>query len=289
MKLPATRRVRAGDGASIAYRSIEARGDAPTFILAHATGFCGAVWAPVVDRLTQAAPGSGVVVVDQRSHGASETSPSPHDWWDIGRDLLAVIGDVAPAGPCVGVGHSGGGAGVVLAELTAPGSFSAMVLVEPILPPPPFVRDPDLPIAVRAAGRRRWFPSREAALRRWGQRPPFAEWEEEALEGYLACGLVDGDDPETGERGVVLACSPEDEFEWFLGGHEHGAWDRLGELEPRALVMAGTGSDTHADGYADAIAARIPRGAVQMVAGADHFVPMTHPAVVARAAVDLSR
>ncbi len=279
----------AGDGIAIAYHVETASGDAPTFVFAHATGFCAAVWAPVLAGVRTLLPDAGIVAVDQRSHGASQTAAHPFDWWDIGSDLLAVLADAGTTSQLVGVGHSGGGAGVALAELAAPGTFAAMLLIEPILLPPPFERRQDLPIALRAERRRRWFPSRDAARTRWVARPPFASWTDEAFAGYLAHGLVDGRDDETGADGVVLACTPEDEAEWFRAGDEHGGWARCGELGVPAVIMAGTDSDTHGGGLADAIATRIPNATLRMVDGADHFVPMTHPTVVAEAAVALSR
>lgn len=51
-----------------------------------------------------------LVFYDQRSHGASERSPSEHCTIDqLGRDLDAVLRAVAPSGPVVLVGHSMGG------------------------------------------------------------------------------------------------------------------------------------------------------------------------------------
>lgn len=283
------RRAIAGDGTAIAYHLEPVSAGAPTFVFAHATGFCAAVWAPVLSRLRELVPGSGIVAADQRSHGASDSSEHPFDWWDIGADLLAVLADVAVTPPLVGVGHSGGGAGVALAELTAPGTFDAMLLIEPILLPPPFVRHPELSIAMRAERRRRWFPSRDVARSRWAGKPPFDKWVEAAFAGYLAHGLVDGRDEETGADGVVLACAPGDEAEWFWAGDEHGGWARCAELEVPAVIMAGTASDTHGDGLANAIADRMPQATVRMLDGADHFIPMTHPDVVAEAAADLIR
>lgn len=285
----AMRRVTAGDGTAIACHAEPAADDAPTFVFAHATGFCAAVWETVLTGVRTSVPTAGIVAVDQRSHGSSETSDHPFDWWNIGTDLLAVLAEVGATSPLIGVGHSGGGAGVALAEMTAPGTFAALLLIEPILLPPPFVRQADLPIAMRAERRRRWFASREEARVRWADRPPFVSWADGALAGYLAHGLVDGRDDDTGQEGVVLACTPEDEAEWFRAGGEHGGWARCGELVAPTVIMAGTDSDTHGNGLAEAIAARIPDATLQMIDGADHFLPMTHPNLVAEAAIALSR
>ena len=73
-----------------------------------------------------------VLAADQRGHGDSSTPPPPYDWWDLGRDLLAVVDACRlerPGGP----GPLSGAAALVLAELLRPGAFASLALVEPII------------------------------------------------------------------------------------------------------------------------------------------------------------
>ena len=268
------------DGVRIAYQARRAAPGAPTFVLAHATGFCGGVWRPVVAGLMTAVDGAGLIVVDQRAHGASQRSGHPFDWWDTGRDLLAVIRTEAASAPIIGIGHSGGGAGVALGAIIDPAVFDGLVLVEPIIPPPPHQRPHDTPIASSAERRRSWFPSRMAAGERWRQRLAFANWHRDAFDGYLSHGLVPGPHPETGEGGYVLSCAPDDEAEWFRSTWEHGGWDRLDELSCPVTIIAGTASETHGTGLAKAQADRIASADLTMVDGGSHFIPMEHPEIV---------
>ena len=281
------RRAEVRDGIEIAYHAKPSAEGAPTFVFAHATGFCGAVWEPVIAGIGSAVTGAGLVVIDQRAHGSSGRSSPPFDWWDIGRDVLDVLKAEVVDGPLIGVGHSGGGAGLLLAELDEPGSFAGVLAMEPIVPPPPFVRG-DPPIARNAARRRTWFPSRDSVRERLEARPPFIDWDPAALAGYLEHGFVPGRDPETGESGVVLACEAADEAEWFRAAAAHGGWDRLGEVGCPVVVLAGSDSVTHADGPPAEIADRLANGRLHMVERASHFIPMELPGLVVGEAVGLA-
>jgi len=242
----------------------------PGVVYAHATGFCKEVWDPIIAMM----PGAGALAIDQRGHGDSETPPPPFDWWDLGRDVVAAVATTGWSAP-IGVGHSSGAASLLMAELTRPGTFAALVLVEPIVFPPPYVRYEALPLALAAERRRRSFPSQEAARAGFVGRGPFAGWQDEALDAYVAHGFrsVDGE--------WVLKCLPEVEAECYRAATLHGAWDRLGEVSCPAVVVAGADSDSHPADFAAEQAARLGNGRVEIVAGATHFVPMEQPGVIA--------
>jgi pimeloyl-ACP methyl ester carboxylesterase len=281
------RRATVRDGTEIAYFAEAAAPGTPTFVFAHATGFCAAVWEPVLAGVRREMPNAGLVVVDQRAHGSSGASPHPFDWWDVGRDAIDVVATEGVDGPLVGVGHSAGGAGLLLAEILHPGSLAGIVAIEPIVPPPPYERR-DPPIARNAARRRSWFPSRDSVRERFVARPPFSQWDPAALDGYLAHGFIEGTDPETGKPGVVLACTASDEAEWFRSAYEHGGWGRLDEVACPVVVLAGSESMTHAEGPPEEIAARLGNVRLHMVERASHFIPMELPGLVGDEAVGLA-
>lgn len=241
-------------------------------VFVHATGFCKEVCQPVIDEVRRRTPGFRALAIDQRAHGDSTVPAVPFDWWDIGRDVVELVGDSRPA---IGVGHSAGGAALVLAELARPGTFSALVLAEPIIFPPPYGRFPDNPMAEAARRRKRFFADRDAAYSNFESKAAFAGWEPRALQAYVDGGFRDH------EGGVVLKCSPESEAEFFSVAMMHRAWDRLGEVEVPVLVVAGADSTTHQEPFLTELTAQMPHAEYKTVPDASHFVFMERPGAIA--------
>ncbi|MCP4303921.1 MAG: alpha/beta hydrolase [bacterium] len=262
----------ARDGIEIAYTEWGEPDVKPLVVFVHATGFCKELCEPVIDDLDSMVPELRGVAIDQRAHGDSGVPDRPFDWWDAGRDVVELCADATGV---IGVGHSAGGAALVLAELASPGLFSGLVLVEPIIFPPPYGRFPDNPMANGALRRRDRFTSREAAFSNWVSKLAFAGWEERAMRAYVRGGLSDDGDA------VVLKCSPESEAEFFTAATDHRAWDRLAEIDVPVLVIAGERSTTHQEPYLGELVERMPRAVAEVVPGASHFVWMERPHLVA--------
>ncbi len=264
--------------AGIARRVHDGRGAA--ILCVHATGFCKETWDPVVEELRGAGVGNPVVAVDQRGHGDTTRPAVPFDWWDLGRDageVAAALG--APL--ALGIGHSSGGAALIMAELLAPGTFAALLLVEPIVFPGPYVVHDPHPLSEGALRRRASFASPAEALANFRGKGPFAGWDDRALQAYVGGCLG----PE-GDR-WALKCRPDVEAAFYRHATVHAAWERLGEVATPAIVVAGEGSDTHPEAFARLQAERLGNARAQVVAGATHFVPMERPDAVAAAAAAL--
>lgn len=247
-------------------------GDDRTILLSHATGFCKELWDPVMAALR---PGPAVVRFDTRAHGDSGDPGPPYDWWDLGHDVLAVV--AATSGEhLLGVGHSAGGAALVLAELLAPGTFDALVLIEPIIFRGPARRVEGHPLTEGALRRRPQFSSLDSARANFSGKSAFSRWRSDAFDAYVRGGLRP-----VGDGGWELKCLPESEADFYRGALATGAWDRLHELTVPVTLVAGEHSETHTAGFLAAMAAEIQDVAVEVVAAATHFVPMEEPEAVA--------
>jgi pimeloyl-ACP methyl ester carboxylesterase len=252
-------------------------GDGAPVIMMHATGFHGRCWLPLAPALTGE---FSVWAVDQRGHGAAGKDPSGRydDWRPFVEDLFSVLEALGESG-WRGVGHSMGGAVLLLAEAEAPGTFVNLCCYEPVVFPA-VVHSPDgfgdrIPMAELARKRRASFPSRRAAIDNFASKPPFNRFDRGALDAYVNYGFVDQPDGT-----VTLACRREDEASVYEGAPSSGAWDRLGQVRAPVLVMGGQPTGDLVSQIVEDVARRLPRGGVRRFPDLSHFGPFENPDLV---------
>jgi pimeloyl-ACP methyl ester carboxylesterase len=244
----------------------------PDALFVHATGFCKELWRPVVRVVADGDPLFGYLAMDVRGHGDSDTSDVGYSWDLLARDVLAVLEGVAT--PPVGVGHSSGAAALARAEILAPDTFSALVLIEPILFPPPYVGYSG-PLVEGSLRRRRHFATRQDAIDRFGSRG-FRDWTDEVLGLYVDHGFAASGD------GLDLKCLPEVEAEVFIESGNVDTWDRLGEIDIPVTVVTAEHSDSHQDPHLSLLIDQFNDAAHIPIPGASHLAPMEVPDVVGR-------
>ena len=282
---------------------------AATLFFAHATVFCKEVWSACYGELDllAAAPSSSssrlpvtydCLALDFTGHGDSRERVAhmsrPLMWQEFTtRDVLEVLGGEGPEGgeegkasttattaaaggeqqrrPVVGVGHSMGGAALVLAELANPGLFDRLILLEPILPPPDrreaaesSVESAESPLATRARRRRGEWGSVAEARAYFESKPLFQQFDRRALDGYINGGLAEGGEEEEEEveeaggkvrkaekeknKRCVLKCTPTVEAETY-DGVGASVWDALHRIDCPVTLVVG-GQSQHLDGWA---------------------------------------
>jgi pimeloyl-ACP methyl ester carboxylesterase len=240
-------------------------------VFVHATGFCKELWLPVVNVLAADAPFRWTLI-DQRGHGESTPHPGPFHWHELALDVLKLI--PAESG-VVGVGHSSGGAALARAEALRPGTFSRLVLIEPIILPPPYERR-EIRLATGAARRRRSFPSRAEAFDRFAN-GAFASWNPEVLDLYIDHGFIDTED------GWTLRCDPTVEAEAYREGSNVDTWGRLRDIRCPVTVVIGSESDSLVRPHAADLTARFSDAELAALDGVGHLLPMESPERVAEA------
>jgi pimeloyl-ACP methyl ester carboxylesterase len=246
-------------------------------LFAHATGFHARVWEPVARRL---AGRVRCVALDLRGHGVAGTPEGlTFDWRGFGADVVAVLdAGVVPPAPVVGVGHSMGGAALVLAAAARPASFRGLWMFEPIVPPPGSLLSSDgpNPLAEGAARRRARFESIEAAIDNYASKRPLDALHPDALRAYVEGGFaVDGD------GSVVLRCRPAWEATTFRMARDSGAWDALSSIDVPVVVATGAEEPYAPSAFAAAIVADARHGRLSRHPELGHFGPLEDPDAMA--------
>ena len=272
-RLPST------DGVTLAVHDLG--GDGPPLLMAHATGFCGLVLAPLATHLTAR---FHCWTYDARGHGDTE-SPAGLDWnWSgFADDVLAVVDGLGLDRP-YGFGHSSGGAALLDAEARRPGTFAALWCYEPIVWPEVTeqLQASRRPLISGALKRRDHFPSRREAYDNFASKPPLESLDPKALRAYVDCGFVaDGE-------GVRLRCAPFVEAAIYRQGLVHDGFSRLHRVRCPVTVAHGGRSLAVEPGVAQAQVGELPHARLVTFPDLGHFGPLEGLATVA-AALDALR
>jgi pimeloyl-ACP methyl ester carboxylesterase len=266
------------DDGSVAYYDFADTGDfgdtGRTLLLAHATGFCGLVLEPLVRALD----GVHAVTLDERGHGAS---PRPvdgdYDWLGFAHDVLAVVDHLGLTRP-IAFGHSCGGAALLLAEASRPGTFAALYCFEPIVHTAgtPLAPNLDNPLSAGALRRRTTFASRADALANYAGKPPFDRLRGDVLERYVDNGFALMPDDR-----IVLRCRREDEAAVYARGLSHDAFARLAAVRCPVTLACGEATDAMRPELLARMAQALPHATVEVLPGLGHFGPLEDPDALA--------
>lgn len=207
-KEPVTRHIDAGD-ITLAYHEWSAAPDAPTLLIAHATGFHGRCY----DAVAAHFPEMRVIAVDMHGHGAS--TGEPLDEWQIIVDELVDLIDHLELKDGVAMGHSMGGHALLRTAAARPDAFSSLILFDPVVLAPQLYETglPGLSVDQMhpAAKRKAHFASPQEMIERFGSRDPYKLFRRDVFENYCRYGLT----PRDG-GGFELACAPEMEARMYM-------------------------------------------------------------------------
>jgi pimeloyl-ACP methyl ester carboxylesterase len=246
-------------------------------LLVHATGFHGYVWQPFASYLRE----HHAFAPDLRGHGDATTPLTGDFAWDgFADDVLAVV-DALGLAALDAVGHSKGGAALLLAETRQPGTFRSLYLYEPVVMPAPWASDAvgSNPLADGALRRRPVFDSRDAAYDHFAAKPPFSTLDPAALQAYVDHGFDDQPDGT-----VRLKCEPENESQVYRMAPRHNAFELLHEVLCPVTVARGGFADLGPAAVAQPVAEALPNGRLEVFEALGHFGPLEDPGAVADAA-----
>lgn len=244
-------------------------------LLCHATGFHARVW----DAVAACFPDRRCLALDFRGFGdSSPPLDGDFDWRGFGDDVLAVV-DHFGMEDVQAIGHSKGAAALLLAEEDRPGTFERLVCFEPIV----FPGAADVPAAENSLAsvsrrRRERFDSHDAAIERFGTKPPLGSLRRDVLESYVRHGFVEQPD-----GSVVLKADREHEARTYEQGSRHDGFARLGAVRCPVLVARGGDGEGPAM-LAPLVSEALPHGEDLLFADLGHFGPLEDPVRFAAAA-----
>ncbi|HEX4906267.1 MAG TPA: alpha/beta hydrolase [Acidimicrobiales bacterium] len=268
--------VQSSDGVTVAVHDLG--GDGPPLIICHATGFCGGAYGPLAEHL---AGERHVWALDFRGHGDS-TFPDGerYDWDGAADDLQAVLAELTDE-PIDSIGHSMGGAALMLVEARQPGTLRSAYLYEPIVVPT--VR-PELavqnPMADAARRRRAEFPSKADALWRYATKTPLGVLNAASLAAYVEHGFEDLPDGT-----ARLKLPPAHEAAVFEATGK-ATLETLASIDTPVAVAIGIVEEMRPAAWGPAIAEALVNGRLLTFPTLGHFGPLEDPAAVGASVVD---
>ena len=272
--------VRVADGTALAVHDLGGPHDprAPVLLFSHATGFCGRSFGPMATELSSA---YRCLAIDHRGHGLSTLAPDASlRWTTMGDDVVAVLdcGLIDPEQVVHGVGHSMGGATLVLAAAQRPGRIRSCGSMSRSSSPP--VPCPQRPIPIQWPMRRldAALPSRPSArpLLTIGAKAPLNQLRPDALEAYVMGGFALGRD-----GSVHLECEPLTEAQVFRGTVDSGAFEVLSKLDVPAAIVTGRAETFGPASFVSAIVDQWPSAVLDEQRHLGHFGPLEDPTAMA--------
>jgi pimeloyl-ACP methyl ester carboxylesterase len=266
-------------GAGGEFHYLDWGGNGPLLHIAHATGYCAGVYTPLAERLT---PDLRVVGLDDRGHGRTTVPADPRNLknWNVFRDDLAAFFRSLD-GPVIALGHSRGGTASLLAAAKYPELVRALILIDPTILPFSWMgwwylaKKAGLarfvPIAYRAAKRRKVWPDREAIWNSYRRKESLKGWGEAFLKAYVEAGTV-----EAADGRITWRCDPAWEARCFATC-PHDVWRFVPQVRCPTLVIYGLDSDTFLKPAAERFKRILPAAELLGMADTSHFVPMERP------------
>jgi pimeloyl-ACP methyl ester carboxylesterase len=256
-------------------------GGGPPLHFLHANGYPPACYNPLFELLHSKYHVFGMLL---RPLWEGSRFDGLKDWEPFTDDLLRFLANNGPD-PVIGIGHSIGGIVTLRAALRNPVRFHALVLLDPVLFPPYFIRMWNLarllgigyrvhPKIRGALKRRREFDDPDLVFRGYRSRDVFRYLSDDQLRAYIQ-GIIK---PKAG-GGYELAYAPEWESHIYYSGvwRDMDLWRGLKQLNVPALIIRGAETDTFLESAATLVKRKQPRIRIETVARSTHLVPLERP------------
>ncbi|MBT3336684.1 MAG: alpha/beta hydrolase [Anaerolineae bacterium] len=252
-------------------------------LFAHANGYPPDCYKPLFNLLK----GYKIAAMHQRPLWDDADPNEIDDWHPLSDDLLRFM-DEQKMDKTIAIGHSMGGIAILRAALREPERFSHVILLDPVLFPPYFIRFYNVihalklahklhPLVPAAQRRRRIFKSREMMMRGYRKKSIFRHFSDESLEAYIngiTCPAEDGS--------YELCYSANWEVQIYITGvwRDMELWRALPSLKPLLLIVRGAETDTFHESATRLVTKKLPSARVATIPKSTHLLPLEQPEAV---------
>jgi pimeloyl-ACP methyl ester carboxylesterase len=256
------------DGIAVHYRE---SGSGDPVVLLHGGGSSGAQWKGVCGLL---ADRFRTITIDHYGHGGTAPWPGPPEARSHDAEAELVRGVIERVGePAHLVGHSYGGGVALRMALLCSGPLRSLTLLEPIA----------LSI-LRHRGEHALARDYEDFARSFIRDVAAGDVEgawERFLDGNGEPGTWERTPPEA--RAKFVAMTPAIASGWYANLNHDTAPDDCGAIALPTLLLHGERTKPHFRRITELLAEHIPAARLQVLPGAGHMSPLTHPQAVAEA------
>ncbi len=252
-------------------------------LFAHANGYPPDCYTPLFNLLNS----YQINAIRQRPLWDESQPDEIKDWHPLSDDLLCFMDEQKLDGT-VGIGHSMGGIAILRAALREPERFSRVILLDPVLFPPYFIRFYNIiralnlaekthPLVEPAQRRRRYFKNRELILRGYRKKKVFRYFSDEALEAD-----VNGITCPVGDGSFQLCYSADWEVQIYVTGvwRDMELLRELPNLKPPLLIIRGAETDTFYESAGKLVEKKLPSAKVVTIPESTHLLPLEQPEMV---------
>ncbi|EPG84257.1 alpha/beta hydrolase family protein [Leptospira santarosai serovar Shermani str. 1342KT] len=180
-----------------------------TIVLCHATGYSALTYKFYIEALSKT---HRVIALDFAGHGESDSTLDFKNWYFF-RDQILTLIESENLRNVVGIGHSLGGASLLLSSFHSPAKFDKVIAHDPVVLDFLKVTYSRLfhnPLAKVAIQRRREFKNLETVSKLYRRTPSFFKMDPEIYNDYIRSCFRIGEDGK-----AFLRCLPEIEAKIF--------------------------------------------------------------------------
>ncbi len=238
-------------------------------ILTHANGYASGCYSYILEELAKK---FRVIGLDLSGHGGSEFSLRFENWFYF-RDEILVLIERESLNGVIGIGHSLGGASMLLSAYKEPSKFSKIIAFDPVVLDYfriLYVKIFGNPLSESAKNRRKVFKNIDVVRKVFRKFPAFSDWDNRVFEDYLKYCF------KKNKSGVELNCSPVVECKIF-NCSDFRTLSHFANIQTETHLIYPKKYEVCPPWTAKKIAKGNPKSTVTKLENATHFFPFEMP------------